>query len=76
MERLEYLGFLYKGFRYRTNGDVVEAKDGENWHATGSLPIVLHARKLWAQRDCGDHCSNHCPHCHGMAATIDGVFIA
>jgi hypothetical protein len=39
--------FTHDGRTYRTNSDasIVEGKDGSKWNRTGSLPIVLAARK-------------------------------
>ena len=41
-----FIHFTLNGIQYRTNGKIVEGKDGETWNATGSLAVVLHARKV------------------------------
>jgi len=50
MTDANYIYFELKGFQYRTNGVIVEGKDGSTWNVTNSLPIFLHARKLWESR--------------------------
>ena len=45
----EYVYFTLNGFTYRTNGEDVEAAGGTRWNKTNSLPIILHARDIFAQ---------------------------
>ena len=45
----EYVYFTLNGFTYRTNGEDVEAAGGNRWNKTNSLPIILHARDIFAQ---------------------------
>src|SRR5882672_328335 len=45
-----YVYFTLNGRQYRTDGQIVEGKDGQTWNRTGSLPVVLAARKEWAAR--------------------------
>lgn len=45
--------FKLNGFQYRAyntgDGDIiVEGKDGDKWHKTGSLRVVLEAQRLMA----------------------------
>jgi len=44
----EYVYFTLNGFTYRTNGEDVEAAGGNRWNKTNSLPIILHARDIFA----------------------------
>lgn len=46
----DYVYFTMNGRQYRTDGQIVEGKDGQTWNRTGSLPVVLAARKEWAAR--------------------------
>ncbi len=39
--------FQFNGTTYRTDGKIVEAKDGNSWNKTGSLNVILEARKLF-----------------------------
>lgn len=45
-----YVYFSMNGRDYRTDGKTVEGKDGQTWNRTGSLPVVIQARKEWAAR--------------------------
>ena len=51
---MEATEFAHLGSVYRTNADasVIEAKDGSTWNRTGSLTVVLEARRILAQPDC------------------------
>ena len=40
--------FELNGYSYRTDGKIVEAKDGKSWNKTGSLFVILEARKVFA----------------------------
>lgn len=42
--------FTFNGFWYRFDGKVVEAKDGDSWNQTGSLPVYLEAKRLSANK--------------------------
>jgi hypothetical protein len=43
----DYVYFEMNGREYRTDGRIVEGKDGQTWNRTGSLPVVLKAREVW-----------------------------
>ncbi len=45
------LEFEFNGMHYRTNGNITERLDGTSWHQTGSLPVVLYAKKLWGMNN-------------------------
>jgi hypothetical protein len=48
---VKYAYFEVNGFQYRTNGQSVQANDGNaqfpRWNTTYSLAIVLKAREAW-----------------------------
>ena len=50
---METTEFAHLGSVYRTNADasVIEAKDGSTWYRTGSMTVVLEARRILAQND-------------------------
>ncbi len=43
------VNFTLKGFSYRTDGETVEALDGNTWNKTHSIPVILHARDIFAK---------------------------
>ena len=45
-----YVEFSFNGFLYRTNGAIVQGKDGYKWNTTHSLNVVLAAREVWNAR--------------------------
>jgi hypothetical protein len=47
MRKDQYVYFELNGIRYRTNGLIVEGLDGSTWNRTGSLPVVIAARKAF-----------------------------
>ena len=57
--------FQFNGTTYRTDGKIVGAKDGNSWNKTGSLNVILEARKLFkAPHRSGLYVSDcTCPEC-------------
>ena len=45
-----YVVFSMNGFLYRTNGAIVQRKDGSKWNTTHSLNVVIAARDVWNAR--------------------------
>ena len=43
------VNFTLKGFTYRTDGETVEALDGNTWNKTHSIPVILYARDIFAK---------------------------
>lgn len=43
----KYVYFQMNGFEYRTNGVIVEGKDGKTWNKTSSLSVVLAGRDMY-----------------------------
>ena len=41
-----YVHFQINGREYRTDGKIIEGKDGNSWNQTGSLPVWL-AKKVY-----------------------------
>lgn len=39
--------FSFNSFLYRTNGAIVQGKDGSKWNTTHSLNVVLAAREVF-----------------------------
>ena len=48
----EYIYFELNGIQYRTDGVVVEGKDGATWNRTHSLPVVLAAKRHFYMAEC------------------------
>ncbi len=45
----EYIYFELNGIQYRTDGVIVEGKDGSTWNRTNSLRVVLAARDVFKE---------------------------
>ena len=45
-----WIEFSFNGFLYRTNGAMVQGKDGSTWNTTYSIPLVLAGREVWNAR--------------------------
>ncbi len=45
-----WIEFSFNGFLYRTNGAMVQGKDGNTWNTTHSIPVVLAGREVWNAR--------------------------